>query len=87
MINLEAIESVSVNKNAEELKERVQLLERQQARQLAQLQAKLREAKLELKVATEVRTAPRTAPHGPTRRLRHIACSCSRRARRRPTQH
>ena len=39
MINLEAIESVSVNKGAEELKDRVLLLERQQQRQLTQLQA------------------------------------------------
>jgi len=57
VINLEAIESVSVNKGAEELKDRVQLLEAQQQRQLKQLQAKLRQAKLELKAATEASTA------------------------------
>ena len=57
VINLEAIESVSVNKGAEELKDRVQLLEAQQQRQLKQLHAKLRQAKLELKAATEASTA------------------------------
>ena len=57
LINLEAIESVSVNKGAEELKDRVRLLEAQQQRQLKGLHAKLRQAKLELKVATEASTA------------------------------
>ena len=57
VINLEAIESVSVNKGAEDLKDRVQLLEAQQQRQLKQLHAKLRQAKLELKAATEASTA------------------------------
>lgn len=57
VINLEAIESVSVNKGAEELKERVRQLEAQQQRQLKGLHAKLRGAKLELKAATEASTS------------------------------
>ena len=56
VINLEAIESVAVNKGAVELKERVAQMERAQQRQLAGMQAQLRQAKLQLKEATEAST-------------------------------
>jgi len=53
VINLEAIESVGVNKGAEELKERIKAVEGQQDRALQAMQAKLKQAKHDLKRATE----------------------------------
>jgi len=53
VINLEAIESVGVNKGAEELKERIKSVEVSQDRALQAMQAKLKQAKLDLKRATE----------------------------------
>ncbi|KAL1522827.1 hypothetical protein AB1Y20_017796 [Prymnesium parvum] len=53
VINLEAIESVGVNKGAEELKDRIKSLEIAQDQALQSMQAKLKQAKQELKRATE----------------------------------
>jgi len=53
VINLEAIESVGVNKGAEELKDRIKSVEIAQDRALTAMQAKLKQSKLELKRATD----------------------------------
>jgi len=53
VINLEAIESVGVNKGAEELRERIKRIEVSQDRALQAMQGKLKAAKLELKRVTD----------------------------------
>lgn len=52
VINLEALEQMSVNKTAEELKERLQLEERLSAKQLEVLESNFRAAKSKLVTAT-----------------------------------
>ena len=52
VINLEAIEAVSVNKGADELRERIRAVEKTQSRALYGWQNKLMNAKAELKAVT-----------------------------------
>jgi len=57
VVDLDAIESVGVNKGAEDLKERIKRVEVSQDRALQAMQAKLKRAKLELKRATDQSSA------------------------------
>jgi len=56
VIDLEALDSVGVNKNAEELRERIRELERKQDKVVHAWSSKLKHAKGDLKLATEQST-------------------------------
>jgi len=56
-VDLDALNNFTVNKSAEELREKVSVLEQKQQRSLAQWDARLKQAKLELVRTTQENTA------------------------------